>query len=132
MFRLAAAFLFLTLAGCGSAPSRELESVDPGADVTLAPGESVPVSGADLKVRFITVGEDSRCPRDVACMWAGEVKVRLDISEGMKPIRSVEVTEGGNAEVGTWRVTVVRVEPQPVSTAKIQPQDYRVTLRVAH
>jgi hypothetical protein len=122
----------LTLAGCGSAPARESKNVDPGADVQLAPGKTVTVSGAELNVRFVAVGDDSRCPRDVTCMWAGEVKVRLDIGEGSKPIRSVEIAEGGNAEVGAWRVTVVRVEPQPVSTAKIAAGDYRVTLSMSN
>ena len=45
---------------------------------------------------------------------------------------SVNTTQfkGGNSVVGTYRVTLVRVEPAPRSTARIVPQDYRATIVV--
>ena len=83
-----------------------------------------------MKVRFVAVTEDSRCPRDATCIWAGEVKVQLEIQQSSQVASQVEILEGGSTVAGVYRVTLVRVEPQPVSTARIAPQDYRATLKI--
>jgi hypothetical protein len=41
-----------------------------------------------------------------------------------------EILEGGSTLAGAYRVTLVRVDPQPLSTARIAPQDYRATLKI--
>ena len=79
MTRLAAVLTCLALAGCGTAPAAKSQTVDLGAEVTLAPGATVSVKAAEMQVRFVSVTEDSRCPRDVTCIWAGEVKVQIEI-----------------------------------------------------
>jgi len=127
MLRLAAILSCLALAGCGAVPAQQPPTVELGAEVTLAPGEGVAVNNARLKVRFVGVSEDSRCPRDVNCVWAGEVKVRLEIF-AIEQSR-VELREGESTLSGEYRITVVHVEPQPVSTAHIAPPDYRATLK---
>jgi hypothetical protein len=130
MLRLAAILTCVALNGCGVAPARDSQSVDAGAEVTLAPGEAVAVKTADLRVRFIAVAEDSRCPRDVTCVWAGEVRIQLEIQRATQPAARVEMSEGGSTLAGDFRVSIVRVEPQPMSTERIAPQGYRATLKV--
>jgi hypothetical protein len=129
MIRLATIVSCLVLTGCGAAPAREPQSVDLGAEFTLAPGAAVSVKSVSMKVTFVSVTEDSRCPRDVTCIWAGEVKVQLVI-DGPRSASQVEILEGDTAVSSEYRVTLVRVEPPPVSTARIAPRDYRATLRV--
>ena len=130
MTPLAALLTCLALAGCGASPSQETQAVDLGAEVTLAHGATASVSGTGLKVRFVAVTEDSRCPRDTTCVWAGEVRVQLEILESSKDASQVELREGEHTDAGACRVTLVRVEPQPVSTARIAQQDYRATLKL--
>ena len=128
MTRLAAILTCLALAGCGTTPAVTAQAVDPGDEVTLAAGATVSVKTANLQVHFVSVTEDSRCPRDVTCVWAGEVKVLLGI-QTPQVASQVEILEGGNTVAGAHRVTLIRVEPQPMSTAKIAPHDYRATLK---
>ena len=130
MTRLAAILTLLALAGCGTAPAAKSQAVDLGAEVTLAPGATASVNTAEIQVRFVLVTEDSRCPGDVTCIWAGEVKVEVEIREAAKNVSKVEIPEGGNSVVGGYRVTLVRVEPATRSTARIAPQDYRATLKI--
>jgi hypothetical protein len=130
MTRIAAILTCLALAGCGAAPAQDWQAVDPGAEVTLAPGATASVKTAGMTVRFVAVSEDSRCPRDTTCVWAGEVKVQFEIREPSKAATRVEILEGGSGVAGEFRVTLVRVEPQPSSTARIAPQDYRATLKI--
>ena len=39
--------------------------------------ETIQLDG--ISVSFLEVIEDSRCPRNVECMWAGEAKVKISI-----------------------------------------------------
>jgi hypothetical protein len=128
MARIAALLTCLALAGCRAAIS-QTQSIDPGTEVTLTPGTTVFVKGARMQVRFVAVSEDSRCPSDVTCIWAGEVKITLMIAVS-KVASQVEILEGGSTAAGAYRVTLLRVEPQRTSTARIAPRDYRATLKI--
>lgn len=129
MIRLAALLMCLALAGCGAAADRETNTIDLGAEITLAPGAAVSVKTTGMTVRFVAVTEDSRCARDTTCVWAGEVRALLEIHESSQAALRVELLEGSSTVAGGCRVTLVRVEPQPTSTARIVPQDYRATLK---
>ena len=52
-------------------------------ETELAPGQSVQ-SGA-LRVTFTQVDGDSRCPADVTCVWEGDARVKIDVSEQPLP-----------------------------------------------
>ena len=127
MSRIAALLTCLALTGCVAAASPK--PVAAGADFTLAAGESAPIEGSALRVRFVAVSEDSRCPSDTTCVWAGEVKVKLEILERSNPPREFELKAGESTDAAGLRLTLLRVEPQPLSTARIPAQAYRATLR---
>ena len=127
---LVGCFFAAALASCGAANSPALQSIEPGAEVTLAPGASAAFKPADLVVQFVGVATDSRCPRDVTCMWAGEVKVILSIRNAQQPPARHEILEGGQAASGDYHITVVRVLPEPVASTKIPPENYRATLQL--
>ena len=40
----------------------------------------------DLEVRFVEVVEDSRCPKNVNCIWAGEVTILVEVYRDSKKI----------------------------------------------
>lgn len=56
----------------------------------LKPGKMV--SFGDKSIEFIKVISDSRCPREVTCVWAGEATVLVGIYENGKLIERKEVT----------------------------------------
>ena len=130
MSPLVAILSCLALTGCTAARPQETRAVNLGVEVTLAAGASVSSKTGEVGVRFVAVTEDSRCPRDVTCVWAGEVKVQLEIMESGKTPSTMELLEGGSTVAGGYRVTLVRVEPQTTSTTKIAAQDYRATLKI--
>src|SRR3954470_19153597 len=110
MIRLVAILTCLALVGCGTASSRE-NAVDLGAPITLAPGETASVNGAGMKLRFVAVTEDSRCPRDLNCIWAGQVRAQFVIQQSRATLL-VEILEGESTVAsGGYRVTLVQVEP---------------------
>jgi hypothetical protein len=129
MTRLAAILTCLALVGCDAEGAR-VQAVEVGPEFTLAPGESVSVKAADMKVRFVAVIEDSRCPKNLTCIWAGQVKVQLEVQVASQAASPMEIVEGTTAPAGEYRVTLVRVGPEPLNGAEIAPQDYRATLKV--
>jgi hypothetical protein len=80
-------------------------------------------------VKFVGIDSDSRCPSDVACVWAGEVIVRFTVR---KDGRTQELSIKANASlpVEGFVVAVLEVLPPRSSSQRIAPADYRVTLKV--
>jgi hypothetical protein len=115
----------VALAACG----RGGWSATLDAPVQLAPGQSVVFESDELEVTFVGIDSDSRCPRDVTCVWAGEVVVRLDLrKDGRTKQLGVKETEG--LPVDGYTVSVLEVLPVRASSQPIAPADYRVTLQV--
>ena len=128
--RLFALLLAAGACACGAASPTRAEPIVLDAEVTLAPGGAALVRDKDVEVVFVGVTEDSRCPTDVQCVWAGEVKARLSVRRGAGDATAYEVREGEGAVQSGYKVTLVRVKPYPVSARKIAAEDYRATLKV--
>jgi hypothetical protein len=120
-------------AGPTSAPAAAARVVAEGQPFTLAPGERAAPEGARVELEFRAVEADSRCPRDVTCVWSGDavVAVALGAGEDADLLRLHTNLEPKAATAQGLRVELVELSPYPVSAAKIPPGDYRVTLRAA-
>jgi hypothetical protein len=123
--------MMLCLGACGpsssDSPPAPLELAVEG---SLRAGASTGVKGESIQVTFVEVTEDSRCPKDTTCAWAGEVKTTLAARIGSEPVVQREVLEGRSMIVEPYRITVTRVLPDPLSTQKTAPGDYRISLIV--
>lgn len=76
----------------------------------------------------ISIEEDSRCPADVQCIWAGQVRVKV-LVEPAGANYTVFATLGQPMGVDGGTLLVEQVTPQRTSTAQIPPNHYRVTIR---
>lgn len=106
---------------------------DEGTSVVLAVGETAEVAG--LIIRFIEVAEDSRCPLGVTCFWEGRGLVVLSaVVAGVEELVSLSTADSGDASrsatVSGYRITLVTLDPEPVSDAPTAPEDYLMTLEV--
>ncbi len=64
--------------------------------VKVPMGETVLLG--DVSIKFIKVLEDSRCPKDVTCVWAGQAKVLVEVSVSGKESKQVELLFGGKKD----------------------------------
>src|SRR5688572_23066032 len=72
------AFLMI---GCNSSSSTPTETQDlVTQQFTLRYGQSSAIAGSSLRVRFAELAEESRCPKNVVCVWMGNAKIRLDVT----------------------------------------------------
>ncbi len=130
---LRAASVFLLLACGGVTAAGRVPAVPLGQDFVLEVGQTVLVEGAGFGITFVAVTEDSRCPVDVTCVWAGNATVELKVS--MSDAVDTTVTLNTDLEprattIGRHELRLVALAPVPRSDVRIAPGDYRATLRV--
>jgi hypothetical protein len=131
----------LALAACGAndvttptrAPGAPARNVGLGVPFDLGVGEGATVNGEGLTVTFNGVGEDSRCPIDVQCEWEGDAEVDVTLSRsGSTPLNTVLHTTltPQSVSYNGYTVTLNDLDPDPVSTGTIDPDDYVATFTV--
>ncbi len=93
------------------------------------------IKDAEVTVTFIRVVEDSRCPSNVYCFWAGRAIVELSFTKNNKEIGRVNLTIPGDEEkeFDGYVIRLIRIEPQREYPDKMQisPSDYRITLIIS-
>ncbi len=82
-----------------------------------------------LTVRFVELVEDSRCPTDTNCIWAGNAKIKVRVS---KNGRSHELTLDTNgpqsaATAEGYSIKLVGLTPSPRSNIRINRNGYVAT-----
>lgn len=109
--------IVLALAGCATVPRAHAEG-------PVGLGQVAYTNG--LRVRPIAVVEDSRCPANVMCVWAGRLVVHTEIIGGSRrEMRNIELGQAQQIADGT--LTLTSVEPPKVAGAAIDPAAYRFT-----
>jgi len=99
---------------------------------TLAPTETAQVRDVDLRVQFVEVTGDSRCPGDAICITGGDALVHIRVSDGSSS-SAYELHTGDSSRAsivhGSVRIGLVELQPYPFSSRPpIVPSDYRATL----
>jgi hypothetical protein len=104
-----------------------------GQEFTLRLGQTAQIEGEQLSITFNGVSEDSRCPRDVLCIRAGEVKCEMTVtyqgSSSSITLIQPGMTEPASETYRGYRI-IYSVEPYPDAGKPISPAEYRLNLTV--
>jgi eight-cysteine-cluster-containing protein len=92
-------------------------------DITIPLNKKVIVNG--ISITPLRVTEDSRCPKDVQCIWAGRVAVETRVNN-----TTYVFNEGSAVKVGDYTVTLKQVWPYPTATGNIAPESYKSTFTI--
>ena len=117
----------LVIAGSGCTAIQAAAVVEPGASFTLAPGQTAAVKGTNIRIAFNKVREDSRCPVDVTCVWAGDAKIEIVVSRSgaADDTRILSITPPNNeATAGNLRIRFVSLAPVPRQADANVPRKY--------
>jgi len=129
--RLVVGFAVLLATSCSGSPARPAGPID--TDITIALGQSAVIAPAGVTIRFDAVTEDSRCPADANCVWAGRAgaKLAVVIDASEQPFELHSDPEATRAQsVGDLRFEWIQLDPYPMVSRPTQPGDYRLTIRV--
>ncbi len=114
-------FAALALAACATVPPAD-------AGPTAGLNQVAAVNG--LRIRPIELVEDSRCPANVQCVWAGRLTVRARMNgSGWTQIRDFQL--GSPQAVDQYLVTLVSAEPPKSAPGPIDANAYRFTFAVS-
>ena len=98
-------------------------------------GEVAIIKGTPLLVGLRAVSNDSRCPADAQCVWAGDATVTLGAILGERSWKWADLHTGVEPrqfDHGDYIVSVVGLEPNARQGTRIPPEDYVVVLRVTN
>lgn len=88
-----------------------------------------------LGIHFVKVKDDSRCPAEVQCVWAGDATAMFDVLHNDETVSSFEVSLSHpekeiEVEQKHYIVKLASVDPYPSVSKVINPEEYRVSVKV--
>ncbi len=107
-----------------------------GEEFTLYIDENIAITGEDLGIKFVEVSEDSRCPKDVTCVWEGRVtavvEISTDGSSQQLELSQPGLTDAPAREMYEGYELTYRVEPYPEKAkVEIATDEYRLLITVS-
>ncbi|MDQ3181558.1 MAG: hypothetical protein M3Q33_13685 [Acidobacteriota bacterium] len=99
----------------------------------LQVNEQKTITKDKLKIRFISVIEDSRCPEGTNCVWAGNAKVHLKLKKRNGAWEIFELNtnlEKKEIRFGGYAIKIVELTPTPKSNVRINRNGYVATFSI--
>jgi hypothetical protein len=90
---------------------------------------------AGFRIKFVEIVDDSRCPVDTNCVWAGNAKVRIEVSEPGRRGRtqSFELNSNGSpkeARFNGYEIKLADLTPRPRSNIRINRNGFVAKLEI--
>jgi hypothetical protein len=116
-----------------------------GEEFNIVVGETRLIGATKIALILSEILDDSRCPTDAMCVWAGTAKAVVNVKspensrlpggedrtlELNASDPTVETSVVVNTSSGTYFLEFVSLEPGPMTTREIVQADYVATLRV--
>jgi hypothetical protein len=125
--------LILSILVAGCAGNQGVVTVGIDEVFTIGIGQSARITGEDLVLTFEEVISDSRCPREVVCVWAGVAASRVRIIHRGTPsslvLNQPGLSEKAQEAFSDYTLTF-DLQPYPQQGETIAPDQYRLTLTV--
>ena len=77
-------------------------------------------------MRPLQIVEDSRCPKDVVCVWAGRLVVRAEVIGGAWH-KTLDLELGKPQQVADGALTLIAIRPPKQAGAETDPRAFRFT-----
>jgi len=139
IFLILIGFLIITFGSLGQesfAKSSAPMSVDAniGSEFMLQFNQSAEIKSENMKITFLNVTSDSRCPTDVTCVWQGKAEIDVNLQKEDQDV-TVSLPIGGDSNqdvtvFNQYLIQLVDLSPYPVSTKNIQTDEYSAKINV--
>lgn len=118
-------------------PARAAQAPRVGREFGIKDGQTVTLARESLRLRFVRVAEDSRCPTGVECVWAGNAEVLVEVgtrnrrvSKTLRLNTNVSPERPAEDKYRGYTVRLVRLDPHPRAGRKIRQGEYTAALLV--
>ncbi len=127
-------FLLILFTGCsGITDKPPTKKFLLGDTVTVTYDQTVVNNEENIRLHFITLVSDNRCPVDLECYWEGNAEVKFDfIADGKESAFSLNTFFGytHDTTITPYWITLVGLEPLPHSKEYLFPGQYRARLLI--
>ena len=121
--------LLITLFATTTKPTQRVIRLNQ--EFTLKVGQSARSEDSGLKITFASVKEESRCPKGVTCVWAGNAKILIEISKHEGGSTTLELNTNMKPKSGRclgYEVSLEKLDPYPKADEQLKPSQYEATL----
>jgi hypothetical protein len=100
--------------------------------VTAKAGKQVAAKKSKLKIKFVSVVEDSRCPEGVNCIWAGNAKIKVLIDNGTtKQEFEMNTNTGPKGDsFSGWAIYLEELTPYPKEGSSMVAKLYKAKFKI--
>ena len=109
-------------------------SAQTGQAVLVCVGKQATEKQSGLNVKFVEVLEDSRCPTDANCIWAGNARIKIEVTnkDGGKKTLELNTNSGPKGDqFDGWAIDLELLTPAPRSSQKTDPQSYQAKITIS-
>lgn len=102
--------------------------------ITVGINQQKTVIKNKLTIRFAALVEDSRCPTDTNCIWAGNAKIKITVGKTKSDVKTFELNTNGEAQsvnFAGYEIKLVGLSPQPATNIRINRNGYTATLTIS-
>ena len=124
--------LMLTLILTFAAGSLFTARADTIKTVRLGINQQKDLYGRKLRVKFLSVMEDSRCPEGTNCIWAGNAKIKVRVTDNKGRSKEFELNTNlpeKKVSYGGYDIEIAKLDPFPKAVTTNRPA-YVATLTV--
>ena len=124
--------ILLLLNTCGNSKSHK--EIELNRQFELKFGETAVIKSEHLAIRFSELVQDSRCPKSVTCIAAGNATIELELgnSKGKaSPVKLGTDQDSNETTYQQYKVKLIEINPYPSSPGRIEPQLYSAILLVS-
>jgi hypothetical protein len=96
-------------------------------------GEIYRDANSRIFIHLDSVVNDSRCPKDAICVWAGNAEVRFVFSVNIDTVNFVLNTHPSfrsDSLIHGYRIKLITLEPYPESVGGIKQDNYKAELKI--
>lgn len=97
---------------------------------TFIPGVTYYLENTETTFRISDIN-DSRCPANAECIWAGMVQIDLIFQSSATDTVRLNTMDNQSDTIGNYIFQLVKVEPYPELYKEIKLEDYRITLNIS-
>ncbi|NOT47529.1 MAG: hypothetical protein HOP17_07235 [Acidobacteria bacterium] len=121
------AFSFVILLLTTFVPAQNLEKI------SLKTGQQKTAKTGRVSVKFLAVTEDSRCPENARCIWAGVARVKIQVSKNGKTAEfELNTNQPDKSAVFEGQeIKLTALTPYPKTSTPITPAGYIAAFAIA-
>lgn len=100
--------------------------------VSIKAGQRKSAVKGRLKIKFLSVEEDSRCPEGVQCIWTGNAKIKISVS-GMYETKIFELNTNmapQSVTMDCWAIEIESLLPAKSAEKATDQKAYVASLKI--